>query len=77
MNLPEDLSIRGLVFRFTPIFTDKRTQELSKGLIALGRLDLEGRWPIFLPEANVGAERRAYEAAYRNVRDKSVAGSGA
>jgi hypothetical protein len=73
--LPEDLSLRELVFRFAPKSRDRDAQALSKGLIALGRLDVEGRWPIFIPEQNVGPERREYEAAYRKVRDQSLEGA--
>jgi hypothetical protein len=43
-----------LVLRFLPLVADKRAPEMSKVLIALGRLDLEGWWPIFLPAMNVG-----------------------
>jgi hypothetical protein len=72
--LPPELSIRNLAFQFAAKPGAKGSQELSRSLIALGRLDTEGRWPIYLAGDGLKAEREAYEAAYRSVRDKSLAG---
>jgi hypothetical protein len=74
VDLPPDLSIRSLVFRFAPKTGDKNAQEMSRGLIALGRLDLDGRWPVYLQMDKLKPERAAYEASYRKVRDQSMTG---
>jgi uncharacterized protein (TIGR03067 family) len=68
--LPGAISIRSLFFRFAPRFGDKNAGALSSNLIALGRLDPVRGWPIFIPEDKLGAERRAYEAAHRNLLDQ-------
>jgi hypothetical protein len=63
--LPDGISVRSLFFRFAPKLGD--TTSLNSSLIALGRLDPEKGWPIFIPEETLGVERRAYEAAYREL----------
>ncbi len=70
--LPEGLSIRGIVFRFAPKPGAKGSESLSRGVIALARLDVQ-EWPIVLRDGKLDAERKAYEAAYRKVRDECVA----
>jgi uncharacterized protein (TIGR03067 family) len=73
--LPNELSIRSLVFQFAPKRGDKTSKTLSAGVIALSRLDVEGRWPVFLRSEKLAPEREAYDKAYGNVRDKSLASS--
>lgn len=72
--LPAGVSIRSLFFRFAPKLGDKSSTTLSGNLIALGRLDQSKGWPIYLPEDKLGAERRAYEAAYRRLLDQCEKG---
>lgn len=75
VDLPADLAIRELIFRFAPRLGDRNSQAMSKGLIVLGRLDLAGRWPPFLQLAELESERKAYETAYSKVRGQSMAGA--
>jgi hypothetical protein len=72
--LPDDLSIKHLVFRFAAKSGTKGSQELGRAVIALGRLDTEGRWPGYIPTNSLVAERGAYEASYRKIRDRCLAG---
>ncbi len=72
VDLPPDLTIRSLTFKFTPKPGTREGYELTKGLIALSRLDQEGKWPKFLQIDGIERERKLYDAAYRNVRDKCV-----
>ncbi len=74
VDLPPGVGIKPLVFRFAPKPGAKGNQELSRGVIALARLDTEGRWPGVLEGKALAPERLNYEAAYRAVRDESLAG---
>lgn len=67
--LPDDLSIQSLVFRFTPKPGARGSASLSRGVIALARLDMDGRWPTALGMESLAAERKSYEEAYANLRD--------
>ena len=78
VELPPDLTIRKLVFRFATHPSDKGAGELAKALISIGRLDksIDGSgWPIFLRDPRLSAERLAYERAYRDVVDHCLAKS--
>jgi hypothetical protein len=70
--LPESLAIPRLIFQFAPRRGDKTAQSLTRSLIALGRLDAEGRWPAYLAIDELSRERRAYEQAYARVRVQSL-----
>ena len=70
--LPISQSSR-LHFASNPESTDN-AQALSSGLIALGRLDMKGKWPDYIPLAAVAPEVKAYEAAYRTICEQSTAG---
>lgn len=72
--LPEGLSIRALVFQFVPRMKLTTGQRTNAGLLAMGRLDAEGRWPIYLPENKLARERKEYEAAYHVIRDQCLKG---
>jgi uncharacterized protein (TIGR03067 family) len=72
--LPDELSLKSLVFRFAPKTRDKGSQALSRGAIALARLDMAGRWPSYLAMPGLAPERSAYEAAFDKVRDQSLSG---
>ena len=72
--LPEDISIRSLAMRFAPKQDARGSAELSRGLIALGRLDLDKGWPEFIPEGVLAAERRSYQATFSKIREQCLAG---
>jgi hypothetical protein len=72
--LPDELSIKSLVFRFTPRPGVKTSQMLSRGVIALARLDMKGQWPAYLSAGELASERVAFEAAYGKVSDQSLSG---
>jgi hypothetical protein len=72
--MPDSLSIPRLIFQFAPRRGDKNSQTLTKSLIALGRLDVVGRWPAYLAIDELSRERRDYETAYAKVKDQSLAG---
>jgi hypothetical protein len=74
VDLPADITIRSLVFRFAPRLGNKTSQEISRGVIALGRLSMEGNWPKSLQNDKLAKEQEAYEIAYRNIKDKSLIG---
>lgn len=49
--LPEGMSVKDLIFRFTPLSKSTATSTaLSKGVIALSRLDIAGNWPTVIEE---------------------------
>jgi hypothetical protein len=75
--LPADLSIPSLAFRFAPKPGVKGAQELSRGVIALARLDtINGnRWGRVLSMNGLSTERKAYDAAYAKVRDECLKGN--
>lgn len=73
--LPEGLSVKDLIFRFTPQSgSSKSSAALSKGVIALSRLDIEGKWPTVVKMEALDRERAAYENAYAKVRDQILNG---
>lgn len=74
VRLPDDITIKGLAFRFTPKGSAKENAALTRGLIALGRLDTSGRWPDVFPLDKLKAEIASYEASYAKIRDQSIAG---
>ena len=74
MPLPDSLAISRLIFQFAPRRGDRNAQALTKSLIALGRLDLEGRWPAFLAIDELSRECRLYEQAYAKIKAQSLEG---
>ena len=72
--LPDSLAISRLIFQFAARRGDRNSQTLTKSLIALGRLDLEGRWPAYLAIDELARERGAYETAYAKVKTQSLEG---
>ena len=76
VKLPEGMSVKDLVFRFTSLKGSSATSAaLSKGVIALSRLAVAGdKWPTPLQVPEIQKERAAYEAAYAKVRDQILAG---
>jgi hypothetical protein len=48
---------------------------LSRGVIALSRLDIKDKWPSFLMKDELARERQAYEVAYQKARDKIISGN--
>ena len=52
----------------------KTRAELTRSLIALGRLDVEGHWPAYLAIDELSGERQAYEKAYGKVKAQSLEG---
>jgi hypothetical protein len=72
--LPESLSIPRLIFQFAARRGDRTSQTLTRSLIALGRLEVEGRWPAYLAIDELSRERQAYEKAYARVKAESLEG---
>lgn len=72
--LPEGISIRTLVFQYVPNMKAGAGTRTSAGLLALGRLDAAGHWPLYLPANKLAKERTDYEAAYRTIRDQCLHG---
>jgi hypothetical protein len=72
--LPESLAIPRLIFQFAPRRGDKTSQSLTRSLIALGRLDVEGCWPVYLAIDELSRERQTYERAYARVKAQSLEG---
>ncbi|HVX14305.1 MAG TPA: hypothetical protein VHC22_24175 [Pirellulales bacterium] len=68
--LPEGTSVKDLVFSFVPAtVSSNASKALSRGVIALSRLDTTGeKWPLVMRDASLGEERQAYEAAYAKLR---------
>lgn len=73
--LPEGTSVKELIFKFIPFSrSTKNSTALSKGVIALSRLDIEGKWPTVVKLDALDRERSAYEKAYRKVHDQILDG---
>lgn len=72
--LPKDLSVKDLIFRFTPSSASPNASKaLSRGVIALSRLDVEGKkWPTVMKERGLDKERAAYEVAYVRLREQLI-----
>jgi hypothetical protein len=70
--LPDGLSIRSLVFQFVPRMKTSAGKQTNANLLAMGRLDAEGRWPIYLSDDPLSKERKDYESAYRVIRDQCL-----
>ncbi len=68
--LPEKMSVKDLIFRFTPLSgSSTSSAALSKGVIALSRLAVTGEaWPTPLQLPEVERERLGYESAYAKVQ---------
>jgi len=74
VSLPDTLSIPRLIFQFAPRRGDRTSQSLTKSLIALGRLDVADRWPVYLAIDELSWERQAYEKAYGKIMAQSLEG---
>ncbi len=72
--LPAEMSVKDLIFRFIPASGSTSTKALGRGVIALSRLDIEGKWPTSLQQPSVAEERAAFEKAYANIRDQVLEG---
>jgi hypothetical protein len=73
--LPTGTSVKELIFSFTPHSISTQTSAaLSRGVIALSRLDIKEKWPVLLKKEELAKERKDYEDAYIRVRDKVLRG---
>lgn len=71
VKLPDGASVKNLIFRFTPSGSSSNASKaLSKGVIALSMLDIEGKWPTAMKQKELDAERRSYETAYASLRNQ-------
>jgi hypothetical protein len=72
VQLPKEISVKDLIFRFMPARgAADASKVLSRGAIALSRLDVKGEnWPTVMKDAVLEKERRAYETAYAKLRDE-------
>lgn len=74
VSLPPGTSVKDLIFRFTPQSKQGAgATALSKGVIALSRLDIKGKWPTFMNIPALDSAKGAYENAYLKVRDEILA----
>jgi hypothetical protein len=74
--LPPGVSVKELVFSFTPNSgSTQASAALSRGVIALSRLDIKDKWPSMLMKDELAKERQAYEVAYQRARDKVISGA--
>jgi hypothetical protein len=75
ISLPPGASVKELIFTFTPHrVSTQASAALSRGVIALSRLDIKDEWPVLLKKDELSKERKAYEDAYIRVRDKVLRG---
>jgi hypothetical protein len=74
VELPATISVKELVFRFTPKPGSKGTEALSAGVIAIARLDMKGKWPTVLSSSELSTQKRQYEEAYERVRQLTFEG---
>ncbi len=70
VQLPKELSVKDFIFRFTPLSNSTNVSKaLSRGVIALSRLDVEGnKWPTVMKQKELDKERVGYEVAYDKLR---------
>ena len=71
VELTKELSIPNLMFKLVSTTAAKDKDPATRCVIALARLDREGKCPICLRDDAVTAERTAYEKAYQDVKEKS------
>ncbi len=75
VQLPPGTSIKELIFAFTPHkVSSQASKALTRGVIALSRLDIKDKWPVIMKKDEMARERTAYEGAYVRVRDKVLKG---
>jgi hypothetical protein len=75
ISLPPGTSVKELIFSFTPHkVSTSASSALSKGVIALSRLDIKDKWPVLLKKDELAAERKAYEDAYNRIENKVLRG---
>jgi hypothetical protein len=73
--LPAGASVKKLVFTFTPpSASTQASAALSRGVIALSRLEIKDNWPSMMTKDELAKERKAYEDAYTRAKDKVVSG---
>ncbi len=72
--LPKGLSVKDLIFTFTPMSNSSlASKALSRGVVALSRLEVEGdKWSTVLKQNELARERREYEIAYTRLRDNLI-----
>jgi hypothetical protein len=61
IELPQDLSIQSLVFRFADAPTYRLPPGMRPSTVALGRMKVSGPWPIALRRPELEPERAAYK----------------
>lgn len=75
VQLPEGLSVKDLVFQFLPTpSSNPSTVALSRGVIALSRLDLQKKCPTVLALRMLDPQRREYEYAYKMLSNEIIGG---
>ena len=73
--LPDGMSVKDVTFQFMPVsVASDSSKALSKGVIALSRLDIEGKWTTAIGVDALKSERTSYEKAFAEVRDQVLAG---
>src|SRR5262245_983725 len=75
LELPPGASVKELIFAFTPHkVSSQASAALTRGVIALSRLDIKDKWPMLMKKDELAPERKGYEDAYVRVRDKVLRG---
>jgi hypothetical protein len=74
ISLPDELSIRTLVFRFADAPRSKLPGPLAPSTVAVGRMKVDGGWPIFLRRDDMERDRKAYERGVAAVIAKCEKG---
>src|SRR6185369_5414346 len=75
ISLPAGTSVKELIFAFIPHrVSTQSSAALSRGVIALSRLDIKDKWPVLLKKNELSKERKAYEDAYLRAREKVLRG---
>ena len=75
VELPPGASVKELIFAFTPHkVSSQASAALTRGVIALSRLEIKDKWPVLMKKDELARERKGYEDAYVRVRDKVLRG---
>lgn len=75
VQLPPGASVKELIFAFTPHkVSSQASAALTRGVIALSRLEIKDKWPVLMKKDQLAQERKGYEDAYIRVRDKVLKG---
>jgi hypothetical protein len=72
--LPAGFSVKNVPFQYMSSNPTGKTTALGRGVIALSRLEVNGKWPVAFNANEIEQERLAYEKSYTRVRDQIFGG---